>query len=124
MPNDARVYTAGLTLIVFLVLRIPGIWQGIGFGAGGDSSGSGKATAGAAIVLGGLVTATSPVWATPTHIFDGRNWAHFIDFPLIASGCLLMAGGIALIASGRLKKPATARLSRGQQEGAVAAAAK
>lgn len=106
-PANLRVYLSVLTIAVLLILRIPSIWKGLSFG--GSGAGGSAATPGAlAMIAGGLAAITTPLWATPTHVFDGQNWARVIDAPLMAIGGLLVAGGATLLAS-RLRMPAARR---------------
>jgi hypothetical protein len=73
MPVDAVVYTTIITLAVFLLLRIPTIWQGVNFTKGNrnDSNLAGRA---AAIVFG-LLTLTIQFSMGPTHTWNGVNYA-------------------------------------------------
>jgi hypothetical protein len=104
-PGNMRVYLSAITVIVLLILRIPGVWQRLGLRQGGDV-GSPSAPAGAALIAAGLATVTAPLWAAPTHIFDGNNWAHFMDAALLTGGGILLAAGIGLLAWGLLARRA------------------
>lgn len=95
-PNNMRLYLTGLTLLLLLLLRLPGIWQHTGFHRGG-SSGSLPGAGGAALFLCGLVIISSPVWAAPTHLIDGSNTANVLLWPLLAGGAFMMfLGGLKL----------------------------
>ena len=66
-PNSMRLYITLLTLLVLLIIRLPGIWTGTGF----DKPKSDKTTelaGGAALFVSGLITLTTPFWAANTHI--------------------------------------------------------
>src|SRR5512134_3295416 len=65
MPVDAVVYVTVLTLIVFLLFRIPFIWEGANFEKG-DSQ-SNRLAGGAAAILLGLLTLTIQYTMGPTH---------------------------------------------------------
>ncbi len=92
-PNNIRLYLTGFTLVVFLLLRIPGVWRRTGFHSGRDNGGS-RGAGGVALFICGLVTITTPVWAAPTHIIDGNNTANELFWPLVAAGaCLICLGG-------------------------------
>jgi hypothetical protein len=96
-PNNMRLYLTGLTLIVLLLLRLPGIWQRTGFGGGVDGGNSLRGASGLALLVCGLATITTPVWAAPTHIIDGYNTANVLFWPLLIVGALLiLLGGICL----------------------------
>ncbi len=99
MPADMRVYLSVLTMALLLALRIPGVWQGLDWRDGGGRSG--MAAGGTALIVAGLATLSAPLWATPTHVFDGRNWAHFIDAPLLIGGGILLLAGLGVLLAGR-----------------------
>lgn len=92
-PNSFRLYLTLLTLVIFLVLRLPGIWQKAGFEAG-QNSGSGGTAAGLAMILCGLMTLSLPVWGGPTHIVDGFNTVNLLLVPLMAVGSALTIAGV------------------------------
>lgn len=56
MPVDAVVYTTLFTLIIFLLFKIPAIWQGVDFTKAKASEG--KKAGGAAAIVMGLFTLT------------------------------------------------------------------
>lgn len=91
-PNNIRFYLTGLTLLVILLLRLPGIRQRTGLD-GGAPSGA-PSPGGMALFLCGLATITTPVWAAPTHLIDGRNTVSVLLWPLLAGGALqIVLGG-------------------------------
>lgn len=102
MPTDVRLYITALTLLVFLVLRIPAIWQGVGLTRGRPA---GAATAGgiAAILMGGL-TLTVHQWAAATHTFGGVNYADVWHTTLALAGWGLVLAGTGILGRGRLVK--------------------
>jgi hypothetical protein len=96
-PNNVRLYLTGLTMFVFLLLRLPGIWQRTGFSGGVDSGSSLRGASGLALFSCGLITITTPLWAAPTHIIDRYNTANVMLWPLLVAGAVLMLlGGIRL----------------------------
>lgn len=104
-PNSMRLYLTAFTLAVFLLLRLPPLWQRSGFdkrASGPD--GSDAAIGGAALVLGGLLTLTTPLWAAPTHILGGFNYAGIINLPLAAAGLAMIVGGGALLWRAKYRK--------------------
>lgn len=95
-PNNMRLYITLFTLAVMLLLRLPGLWAKTGFGRGA-SGGSGRLAGGAALIVAGLVTLTTPLWAAPTHIIDGWNTVTVLLWPLLLLGAgLIVAGGLLL----------------------------
>jgi hypothetical protein len=100
-PNNIRLYFTGLTLLVFLLLLIPGLRSKAGFGAG--SGGSSTLAGGLSLIVMGVLTFTATVWAAPTHILeDGINWSEVLLPHLAAAGGLLLAAGIGLAVWDRL----------------------
>ncbi len=92
MPVDAVVYTTVLTLIVFLLFRIPGIWQGVNF----DKGGSNRTAGGAAAIILGAFTLTIQHTMASTHTWGGVNFADAfnVGMTLTGIGLLLLAEGI------------------------------
>jgi hypothetical protein len=101
MPVDAVVYTTALTLIVFLLFRIPSIWQGVNF----EKGGSDRTAGGAAAILLGALTLTIQYTMGSTHTWNGVNYADAFNTAMMLIGSALVLGGI-LYASlqSRLKK--------------------
>lgn len=94
MPKDFIVYATGLTLIVFLLFRIPGIWRRINLD-GHDDHVTGLG-AGASLIVGGIATLTVQFWAGPTHMINGINYADVWHTPLTIIGWLavLLGSGV------------------------------
>ena len=102
MPVDAVFYTTVLTLVVFLIFRIPSIWQKVDFNlanAEGDDP-----TGGIAAIVMGVLCLTIQIWMGSTHTFYGVNYAdafHLVmtiigwGLILIGLGCLVysLVGG-------------------------------
>jgi hypothetical protein len=103
MPVDMVVYVTAFTLILFLLFRIPAVWQGVNFdkGAGKNEHMAG----GAAAILVGLMTFTIQYTMAATHTWSGVNYADAFNLTmtLIETACLLL-GIIIITAAQRLKK--------------------
>ena len=96
-PNNMRMYLTGLTLVLFLLLKLPGIWQRTGFDSRTPAGSAGGLAGGAALFLTGLVTITTPLWAGPTHMVDGFNTVNVLLWPLLTGGAgLMLLGGLML----------------------------
>ncbi len=91
MPVDPVVYTTVLTLVVFLIYRIPTIWQGVDYER--SQSEDSNADSAAAIVMGILVL-TIQYWMDPTHTSGGVNYADVWHTTLLVIGSLLVITGI------------------------------
>jgi hypothetical protein len=96
MPVDAVVYTTVLTLAVFLLFRIPWIWQGVDFAKA--SSSDNKKAGGTAAILLGLLTLTIQYTMGSTHTWGGVNYADAFNTSMTVIGivCLLIGAGIIL----------------------------
>jgi hypothetical protein len=96
MPTDVRLYITFLTLFLFLILRIPGIWEKVNFyhqkGNTTDMAG------GLAAISLGMMILTVHLWAGPSHTFDGFNYANVWSLQLTAAGWTLTLLGVAWMA--------------------------
>jgi hypothetical protein len=97
MPVDGVVYTTVLTLIIFLLYKLPKVQEMSLFSkdAGAESDVSGGLTA---IVIGGLVLSVQ-AWAAPTHLMNGVNYADAFH-----NAMLLIGGGFILIGLGYIAR--------------------
>ena len=95
MPVDAVVYTTVLTLIVFLLFRIPRIWQGVNFDKGGNNRTAGSA---AAIIIGAM-TLTIQYTMGSTHTWGGVNYADTFNAGMTIAGISLLLLGTGILFS-------------------------
>jgi hypothetical protein len=95
MPVDAVVYTTILTLVLFLIFRIPYIWQGVDFTKRKD--GSTRLAGGAAAILVGLLALTIQFTMGPTHTWQGTNYADAFNLLMAGIGLSSLALGIGLM---------------------------
>jgi hypothetical protein len=97
MPVDAVVYTTVLTLVVFLLFRIPGIWQDVDFEKPAGEKKTGKNAAAIALAASGLLALTIQFIMAPTHTIGGVNYADVWHVALtLIGGGLLIAGALSL----------------------------
>lgn len=96
MPVDGVVYTTVLTLAVFLLFRIPKLWQGVGYTTGAESDKTGKMAAAITLLVTGILTLTVHYWAGPTHTWDGTNWAAAFLVTSVMLGLGQVLGGLTL----------------------------
>jgi hypothetical protein len=94
MPVDAVVYTTLFTLIIFLLFKIPAIWQGVDFTKAISSEG--KKAGGAAAIAVGLFTLTIQYAMGSTHTWGGVNYADAFNtsMTMVGIGLLLLGAGI------------------------------
>jgi len=95
MPVDMVVYTTLLTLIVFLLLRIPGVWQGVNFEKPASEKKTGQQAAAIALGATGLLVLTIQFIMAPTHSLNGTNYADVWHTALTLVGSGLVLAGIA-----------------------------
>ena len=107
-PENMRFYVSTITLVVLLVLRLPGVWQAVDFTAPWRGSGSAKIAGGMAAVVVGLITLTTPIWAAPNHVVDGYNLVYVLAAPLAIGGLALTLGGALVVALASRTAPAAA----------------
>ena len=95
MPVDAVVYTTLLTLVIFLLFRIPYIWQGVDFTQ--RNPGTSRLAGSAAAILVGLLALTIQFTMGPTHTWQGTNYAGAFGIAMAAIGLSCLALGIWLV---------------------------
>ncbi len=100
MPVDAVVYTTVLTLAIFLLFRIPYIWQGVNF-TKGNTKGNLPAGGTAAIALG-ILTLTIQYTMASTHTWGGVNYADVFNTSMTGIGFGLLLLGAAFISVSRV----------------------
>ena len=96
-PANVKFGINIVTLILFLILKAPGIRDKVNFSTPGNDK-AGKATAaGMAAIVAGIVVLTVFNWAGPSHTFYGENWVYVFYTPLMVSGILLTMGGFGAL---------------------------
>jgi hypothetical protein len=91
MPVDAVVYTTVLTLIYFLNLRIPALWQRVDFSK--ENTKSNRPAGVVSAIMFGLLAFTIQYTMQSTHTWDGINYA-------AAFNVLIFSVGVAFIICG------------------------
>lgn len=102
MPVDGVLYMNVLTLVVFFLFRIPGIWQGVNFEKPSGGKSDGGTAAAFALWTGGLLTLTIQFIMQPTHTIGGVNYADAWHITLTAIGAGLILGGVFVVLLPRL----------------------
>jgi len=103
-PANVVFYINALTLIVFLLLLIPGLRKKVDFSRSGKSD---KTTGGGlAAMVAGTVILSTPMWVGASHVYMGSNWVDVLAVPIYISGTFLILGGMALLAWGAWKAQA------------------
>jgi len=99
-PANVKFYINAFTLLIFLLLKVPGIREKVDFSKPGNDKAEKATASGMAAILAGIVILTVFNWAGPTHTFYGENWVYVFYTPLMVSGTLLVIGGIAALVWG------------------------
>lgn len=94
MPVDAVLYTNVLTLVIFLLFRIPGVWQGVNYEKPEGEKSSAKDAAAAALSVCGLLALTIQYWMAPTHTIGGVNYSDAWHVALVLIGWGLVASSV------------------------------
>lgn len=95
MPVDAVVYTTILTLVIFLLFKIPPIWQGVDFSKANAKSN--KLAGGAAAILLGIMTLTIQYTMASTHTWGGVNYADAFNAAMTLIGIGSISVGLRLL---------------------------
>ena len=112
MPVDMVVYTTLLTLIVFLLFRIPGLCLGVDYEKPAAERKTGRQAAAIALGASGLLVLSIQFIMAPTHIINGTNYSDVWHTALTPIGSGLVLAGIARASAWRLVRFALARNSR------------
>ena len=95
MPVDAVVGTTVITLVIFLLFRIPSVWSGVAYTKAPKKENR-KAGGGAAIVVSFLCL-TIQYTMGATHTWGGVNYADAFNLTMTIMGVLLLALGTGLL---------------------------
>jgi hypothetical protein len=95
MPTDGVVYVTVLTLLVFAIYKIPGIWHELNL-EGTKSDDINRTAAAFTLLSCGIAVLTAPLWGSSTHIFNdgGQNWANAWPIQMNIIGIFLLMIGI------------------------------
>lgn len=94
MPVDGVLYMNVLTLVIFLLFRIPPVWQGVNYEKLAGEKETGRHAASIALAACGLLSLTIQFLMAPTHTIGGINWADAWHTALTALGAALLLGGL------------------------------
>lgn len=107
-----------ITFLLFLFLRIPGIYDYVKFTADAERRDK-KIEAGIAVITAGIVVLTTYLWVGPTHQSGGQNWVLEFITPLMISGIGLVTTGMFFLLRAGYKKCVWANQIRLGQSGQV-----
>jgi lysylphosphatidylglycerol synthetase-like protein (DUF2156 family) len=101
-PANVVFYINVLTLIIFLLLLIPGIRALVDFSKSGKNADK-MTGGGVAAMVSGAVILSTPMWVGASHIYMGSNWVDVLAVPIYVFGTILTLGGMALLGMGAWK---------------------
>ena len=95
-PANVVFYINALTLVVFLILSIPGLRKLVDFSNSGKDSDK-FSGAGLAAMIAGTVILSAPMWVGSTHMYMGNNWVYVFAWPMYSFGTFLTVAGLGLL---------------------------
>lgn len=98
-PANVVFYINLFTLIIFLVLALPGLREKVDFSKHGKDTDK-NTGAGLAAMVSGVVILSTPMWVGASHIYMGSNWVFVLGWPIYIFGTFLTIGGIGLLSKG------------------------
>lgn len=99
VPANVKFFTNIAALILFLLLKLPGIRDKVDFSKPSSKS-ENAMSGGLAAFISRLVVLTVFIWAGPSHTYMGENWVEKFTAPILISGILLTVGGLLSIGWG------------------------
>ena len=97
IPVNFRLYFNILVLAVFWFSGDSNLWEPAELFSGSSGPDNSSSAAGAAMVVAGLMILTVHIWAAPTHIINGFNFADIWHWQLMLAGGGLIVGGMFLL---------------------------
>jgi hypothetical protein len=103
MPVDGVVYITLITLVVFLLFRLPKVREMALFQK--DLSEDGSVSGGMTSIIAAALVLSVQMWAIPDHLLNGINYADAFHNALLWIGSGLFVVGIGLLTKGLLTQP-------------------
>ncbi len=99
MPVDGVVYATVLTLVIFLIFKIPGVWEKVDFTKAKKKDS--ETAGGAAAIVVGVLSLTIQYLIAPTHTINGINYGDAFHLTMTVVGVALLLLGLGLIVHSR-----------------------
>ncbi|MBC8504662.1 MAG: hypothetical protein ISR58_00245 [Anaerolineales bacterium] len=96
MPVDGVVYATVLTLIIFLIFKIPGVWEKVDFTKAKKKDS--ETAGGAAAIVTGSLSLTIQFMMASTHTINGINYGDAFNLTMSVVGWGLIIAGMGLLA--------------------------
>ena len=103
MPVDGVVYINVLTLVIFLLFQLPKVKEMSLYQT--ETADDASAAGGMTAFVAGVLVLSVQMWAGPTHLLDGINYADAFHNALLGIGSILVILGLALITKALLWQP-------------------
>jgi hypothetical protein len=103
MPVDGVVYINVIALVIFLLFQIPKVKEMSLFDQ--ETADDAAASGGLVAFVAGVLVLSVQMWAGPTHLLDGINYADAFHNALLGIGSVLVVFGLALISKALLYVP-------------------
>ncbi|MBM3144889.1 MAG: hypothetical protein FJ010_07930 [Chloroflexi bacterium] len=103
MPVDGVVYTTALTLVIFLIFKIPGVWAQVDFTKAKKKDS--EIAGGAAAIIVGALCLTIQYLMAPTHTINGVNYGDAFNLTMTVTGGALMLTGLGMLIRAWRKSP-------------------
>jgi hypothetical protein len=96
VPANMKLYANLLTLLVFLIFRLPGIRERVDFSEPVNQI-TQTTSSGLAALISGIVIITTPIWVASSHTYEGIAWVDVLRAPLYISGGGSIILGVLLL---------------------------
>ncbi len=101
MPVDGVVYATVLTLIIFLIFKIPGVWEKVDFTKAKKKDS--ETAGGAAAIVAGVLSLTIQYMMASTHTINGINYGDAFNTTMTVVGGALLLLGVGIITRSRMQ---------------------
>ncbi|MBI5034696.1 MAG: hypothetical protein HZB51_29590 [Chloroflexi bacterium] len=97
-PTNIRFFITLGALILFLIVRFPGIWNSLNSKSPNGRGNLGIPT-GTALIVSGFAMLTTPLWAGPSHMIEDENMVLTLIVPLLLDGVAMIVAGVLLVSA-------------------------
>jgi len=102
MPVDGVVYATVLTLVIFLIFKIPAVWAVVDFSTAKKKES--ETSGGAAAIVVGVLCLTTQFLMAPTHTINGVNYGDAFHLTMTVVGMGLLLIGSSLVFNNQLRE--------------------
>jgi hypothetical protein len=96
IPANFKFYANVITLIIFLLLRLPSVREWVDFTTGKGQSDK-ATTGGVSSIVAGVIMLSTRMWVGVSHINNGDNWVDVLQTPLNVVGTILTVAGFGMV---------------------------